>query len=207
MYLWIKFVCLSVSGAAFIPFSQKTIFTFFVCFVLRADVCYSQGDYWLYPYPQTPIGCAGPWFLRGAQFFIFLNCLNLSICYIWNSQPSPSSLFVSPDWFQSIYHFCMMTTDTVQKSSHTSPSWTLSPLHNWSLSPLVLACIIFIPNFPFQVNWINIKDNFCFNISPKSVWNRTNLNIRIPDVSCHYLNWILLHSALYLMDFGLILPI
>ena len=30
VYLWNKFVCLSVSGAAFIPFSKKTIFTFFV---------------------------------------------------------------------------------------------------------------------------------------------------------------------------------
>ena len=120
------------------------------------------------------------WFIEGPlnqPTFLLITCC---IC---NSQLSPSCLFVSPDWVQNIYYFCMMTTATVQQSSHTPLLNTFS-----TAQALALACIIYIHNFPSQVNWINIKDNFCFNISPKSVWNRTNLKIRIPDVSWHCSN-------------------
>jgi hypothetical protein len=51
MYLWIKFVVWLGSVHPILP---KTIFTFlFVYFVLRAGVCLSQNDSWLYPYPLT----------------------------------------------------------------------------------------------------------------------------------------------------------
>jgi hypothetical protein len=74
MYLWIKFVCLSVSRAALIPFSTKNIY--FFCFVFRANVWPSQR--WLLtlplpPNPQTAIGCAGPW--------LFAWCANLAFLF------------------------------------------------------------------------------------------------------------------------------
>ena len=55
MYLWIKFVCLSVSRAALIPFSSKNIYFFCLFFVLCLGMMSDphKGDYWLYPYPLT----------------------------------------------------------------------------------------------------------------------------------------------------------
>jgi hypothetical protein len=52
---------------------QNNISFLFVCFVLMAGSAPSR---WLLtlplpPYPRMPIGCEGPWFLRGAQIWLF----------------------------------------------------------------------------------------------------------------------------------------
>ena len=104
--LLIKFVCLSVSGACIHPIRPKTIFTFFVCFlVLRADACPSQGDYWLFPYPLNPL----IWESINNKYRGLLWCtFKLNLKFGWDAKSEPifcsawsefNTMEIASDWW------------------------------------------------------------------------------------------------------------
>jgi hypothetical protein len=164
MYLWIKFVCLSVSGAAFIPFSQKK--QYLHCFhVLRADICPLQDDNWLNPYPLTlqqqfaVQGRAGP---RSANWAfclrignnVFVLCLKMlantvslvnqhkikASAHFWKCTKKLRIVTHDPQYFTQIFNSCIIANSCpLSRLCKLPHSWTFfCPWPSWTKMSLAL---------------------------------------------------------------------
>jgi hypothetical protein len=120
MYLWIKFVCLSVLGAALIPFSQKNIYFFVLCWGLITR--------WLLtlllpPDPQMAIGCAGPWF--------FARCANLAFFFLWSAHVQIQTHYNDQTWKWLILN--VLEDETKIKWSTVTEYFRWAFCNNWMI--------------------------------------------------------------------------
>ena len=102
MYLWIKFVCLSVSGAAFIPLSQKNnSYIVFVCWGLVYAPCKMTTDFTLTPLPSNANWlCRAVIFARIANWTFFMR-------HYWQGFLGSFLMKIGPKTTQNIFckHF------------------------------------------------------------------------------------------------------